>query len=430
MTLSEIIRYDVIILGAGVTGLTTADVLANRGLKVCLIDDYPEPGGNHLSWTIDSFTFDIGAIFFWTDNPMFKVFPGMRSLCLPIDYRVEKISRRAKVVAYPFDIRKELLFRSPLYVMQVFFQIARQRLSFTRRVSSVRDFIRYYLGETLLQDTGLAEYFTRFYGIPPQDISYDFATTRMGWISNNASIRSRVKRWGARRQVGQHGTALARPKRGFAELYRVAVAQLVAKNVTIILDAGLSRTTVQPAGFSVTTRDVTVSGARLISTIPLARTLTLLGLDSEIAPPSSNLTTLFCKFRGDRNFESVVLYNFHSEGLWKRLTVHSDYYGMSEGWQYLSVEITDRAGNCPPGPLFEDFQRSVSAVGLFDGDLVLVDSIRTAFAYPVYDMTAAAKRDASMSLLDGLGIELLGRQGAFKYMASSKVAVDNVLRSI
>ena len=43
MTTEE--RYDVIIVGAGHNGTTTAAYLAKSGLKVCVLEERPECGG-------------------------------------------------------------------------------------------------------------------------------------------------------------------------------------------------------------------------------------------------------------------------------------------------------------------------------------------------------------------------------------------------
>jgi phytoene dehydrogenase-like protein len=42
-------RFDAIVLGAGISGLVSAYLLADRGKRVLLLDDYAELGGNHIS---------------------------------------------------------------------------------------------------------------------------------------------------------------------------------------------------------------------------------------------------------------------------------------------------------------------------------------------------------------------------------------------
>lgn len=51
---------DVIVVGAGAGGLTTAAYLAALGRRVIVVDRQPVPGGNTSSFTHEGFEFDIG----------------------------------------------------------------------------------------------------------------------------------------------------------------------------------------------------------------------------------------------------------------------------------------------------------------------------------------------------------------------------------
>jgi phytoene dehydrogenase-like protein len=58
-------RYEVIILGAGVSGLVSASVLLSQGYRRILIADaYNHVGGNHIDWSTDGYTFDVGSFIF------------------------------------------------------------------------------------------------------------------------------------------------------------------------------------------------------------------------------------------------------------------------------------------------------------------------------------------------------------------------------
>ena len=81
------------------------------------------------------------------------------------------------------------------------------------------------------------------------------------------------------------------------------------------------------------------SGARLISTMPVAMTARWAGLPVAGSLMSLHLTTLFCSYAGPSSFDGTVLYNFHREGIWKRLTMHSAYYGPIDGRQLLRCRM-------------------------------------------------------------------------------------------
>jgi len=50
--------YDVVIIGAGVSGLTAAALLARAGLGVCVLEEQPRPGGYLQGFSRKGFTFD------------------------------------------------------------------------------------------------------------------------------------------------------------------------------------------------------------------------------------------------------------------------------------------------------------------------------------------------------------------------------------
>jgi protoporphyrinogen oxidase len=202
-----------------------------------------------------------------------------------------------------------------------------------------------------------------------------------------------------------------------------------AAGVEFRLGERLTLLSSQGGRFLVRTEGGEYRSDRLISTIPLERTMALAGV-REAAPRSSTLTTLCCRFQGEPGFQGTVLYNFHRDGAWKRLTMHSDYYGEADGWRYFSVEATSRADPPSPSALFDDFRAMASSVGLFDGALELVDAFETGFAYPIYDLDAERQRAEGRAALAALGVETVGRQGSFDYLPSSAQAIGLALAGL
>ena len=83
-------HYDVVVMGAGMTGLTLAHELNQLSLKVCVLEEYETPGGNHISDNIDGMSFDIGAIFHWSNGLLFRMFPGLLSEAVPVHWRTDR----------------------------------------------------------------------------------------------------------------------------------------------------------------------------------------------------------------------------------------------------------------------------------------------------------------------------------------------------
>ena len=53
--------YDVIVVGAGLGGMTAASLLAKRGLSVLMIDQQNKPGGSCTSFKREDHVFDVGT---------------------------------------------------------------------------------------------------------------------------------------------------------------------------------------------------------------------------------------------------------------------------------------------------------------------------------------------------------------------------------
>ena len=57
--------YDVLVVGAGIGGLTAAALLAKRGYRVLVVEQHYLPGGCASIFRRQGFTFDVGASLFF-----------------------------------------------------------------------------------------------------------------------------------------------------------------------------------------------------------------------------------------------------------------------------------------------------------------------------------------------------------------------------
>ncbi|MGI3170892.1 FAD-dependent oxidoreductase [Pseudooceanicola sp. C21-150M6] len=426
-------RLRKVVLGAGISGLVTASILADRnkdGLdEVLVLDEFTDPGGNHISVDLNGYTFDIGSFFFADRSPFIRRFPEILPLYENHDpgiYRITRITPGYALARYPYDFRLDLLKGNPLlHVLSLIWG----RLT-EKEGASAAEYARYWIGNRFYQKTGLDSYMARFYGIDPALIEGTFAKKRMYWIENNASLKMVSKRFLNRKKVAPDAAPrqLVRPREGFARLYGTVQRLLEAQGVEFRLGVQLQSVTgTKETGFTITfDNGDSILADEVISTIPVNRLMELYGQPPEPAVRTLNLTSLFISFEGKRGFKENVVYNFAKDGAWKRLTMHSDFYGKINGRDYFSVEITTDGTDIDAEALFEDFISVTRRAGLFDGDIRLEGHRLTESAYPVYTEGATAASERILDDFEKIGISSFGRQGGFDYQP---IAADSTRKA-
>ena len=131
------------------------------------------------------------------------------------------------------------------------------------------------------------------------------------------------------------------------------------------------------------------------------------------------------EYEGEIGFPYNVLHNFTDHGRWKRMTVLSRYYGTRDGRHFMTIESTTRPGGDPAQALRDgaaDFEAWMRTETLLPGRLDYLDGVVTHRGYPVYRTVAARGVQELRRAIEGRGLRLVGRQGAFDYITSSDVA--------
>lgn len=217
MQASAIQKFDAVVIGAGISGLVAASILAERGERVLVVDDYDHIGGNHMDWSSSQgYTFDVGSLIFQDDSPLLRHFPEILPYYVPITPTWGRLNPQGRITVYPISIRDDILAAGPIGLARIFGSVLFARL-FQRRMTNARDFARYWIGNHLLHRSGLDAYMKRFYGIAANDIDLDLARKRMLWISEYASAFNLVRRAFRKKSVvRQTNRQMARPREGFA----------------------------------------------------------------------------------------------------------------------------------------------------------------------------------------------------------------------
>ena len=85
-------HYDVIVVGAGLGGMTAASLLAKRGLSVLMIDQQSKPGGSCTSFKREDVVFDVGtAMIYGFGDKGFK----------PFRFLINELEEPIEIIAHP-----------------------------------------------------------------------------------------------------------------------------------------------------------------------------------------------------------------------------------------------------------------------------------------------------------------------------------------
>lgn len=433
---------ELIILGGGISGMTAAAIAARLQSsdvqrevgRIVLIDEFSELGGNHKDFKFGGYSFDIGSFFFQRSSPFFAHFPGLQDIYenqQTGSYSIARITPSLEVGRYPIDPKRDVLGKGFLDVVKFGLSLTYSRL-FHSQKGSAADYAKYWIGGRLFRSSGLHAYMRKFYNLDPELIDGEFAQKRMNWIRENGSFANIMRQVSGALFSQKRAPdipkvkQLVRPKSGFQTIYRAAQKFLEDDGVEILLGNLIKSVKKDSeAEFTITMENgFKIKAKRILSTIPLSRILELTGKFRDPLIETTNLMTLFFSFSGNRGFSANVLYNFAETGRWKRLTMHSDFYGNELGREYFSVEVVvDKDESSEIDLLETDFRNLVSTVGLFKGDLILEGHAYTPSAYPKYQIGSTLAAENALNDLEAYGITSFGRQGGFDYQPIAVVSV-------
>jgi protoporphyrinogen oxidase len=411
----------VAVLGGGAAGVVAADTLARRGADVDLFERNSILGGLHRSVEADGDVWDIGAFFFITDHALIQTFPVTRALLVEVDHAAVSITPSGSLDGYPCTPRGYLRDHGVWHSALAFADLLASRMRY-RNALTVPAYSMHRLGRMVYRNAGLKQYLERFYGASDSDIDLDVVRPRLSVVGNYARL-ARIVRLGlvgSRRKLQPH---YARPRAGFPVFYDAMAESLAAIGVNV--RRGVTLTSIRRSAnrFELAWDGEGGVYDHVVSTIPPPLALRLLGEDPGADVPQMSLLSLF--YRSRLTIPGNVIYNFTSDGRWKRFTVFSRLYGPSvPGEDYFTVEVT---GIGAMTPLAEeraaDFERHASSLSLFDTPLRRVGHTVTERAYPAALRGQRSAIEAQRARVAAHGLHLVGRQGNNAYLSSHDVAL-------
>lgn len=424
------------ILGGGLTGITLARLLHERGDEIIILEAEPHYGGLCRSKKDKGFTFDIGGshIIFSKDT---EVLAFMRRMIAENEQRNDrntKIFYKGKFVKYPFE--------NGLYELP-------QDDRFACINGFVKNLIAVEKGEVPAPKNFREWIYSTFgagiaecYMVPYNEKIWKYPTEKMSlhWVDGRIPrppvediIRSAI---GIETEGYTHQAVFSYPLDGGIE----ALVRAIAEPVEKFIRTGFRVTSVKKEGtiWLVSNGEETIRADRVICTIPVQHFLPCLeNVPAPITAACKALiyNSLICVNIGVRGSLPPVSWMYIPDktlGKTNRISFPSNFSrnAAPEGCSSVLAEITHQPGDeisaMTDDQLIAEVQRMLADMAICTQDKIVYTSVRRQpFAYVVYDLAYLKNIAVVRDWCTAQGIPLVGRFAQFEYLN-----MDGVIRSV
>lgn len=432
----------VVILGAGVTGLSAGLDLAGRDCNVHILERKPAVGGLAGSFIQCGYTFDYGPHFFYTKDP--EVYQRVKGLLkdalLDIGeiYRDIKIVFQGKEYDYPLTATSVLSNLDPVTLSRCMYDYA---MSLVRRRFGSAPAVTFEDWVVSQFGRGLYEIFFRTYtektwGMPPSELAASFASERIPPLNPWKAIREAFRKKNASQAaVASSNSANLNhsyyPQKGCWQIPEAMRIEIESKGGAIHLDSHATKIVLENGRprkvvYETNGQVAEIEADTVISTIPITELAGILEpIDANVKRAGLSmkyreLTLLMLRINKPSIFEARFVY-FHDPNVFFQrvgeMKVLSQETVPSKDKTSLVVEITDRFG-LPDAEIYRRAMASFEQLGLLrEADIEGYDVVRQPHSYPIYDV---GYRERLRVFMDGIskleGLFLCGRQALFRYV--------------
>ncbi|WP_342676755.1 protoporphyrinogen/coproporphyrinogen oxidase [Methanofollis sp. UBA420] len=416
------------ILGGGLTGVTLARLLRERGEDVVVLEAEPEYGGLCRSKTIDGFTFDTGGshIIFSRDAGALAFMKEALGQNRTERHRNTKIFYKGKYVKYPFenglaDLPKDDLFLCINEFVKTLIKAEKGELSAPR---NFREWIVHTFGEGIA-DCYMVPYNRKIWKFPPEEMSTHWVDGRIPRPPVEDVIKAAV---GIETEGYTHQAVFSYPEVGGIE----ALVRAIAAPVEDIIrtDFAVRSVREEDGAFVISDGTEEVRAERCISTIPLQALLPCLeGVPETVAEACralkyNSVACICLGLKGGIPPYSWVYVPQEEIGLFNRISFPSGYSdgNAPDGCGSVLAEITYRDGDeaalMDDEALIDHTVEGLMKMGVVASrDQVVSASVdRQKFAYVIYDLAYQENVRTVRDYCKTRGIDLVGRFAEFEYI--------------
>lgn len=438
----ELNKPRVVILGAGLAGLSAGWLLQKSGYTVTILEKEAFNGGLAVTKTKDSFSYDLGPHNLHTNHSHIQAFLLRNFKNLFENLPTFKILKNGKFITYPIMGAKVVTslpgWKIPIAIAS--FLTTRVRIFFfrPRGESNFRDWVINRFGRILYREY-FHDYPVKVWGLPTDQIHRYVAEQRIPTTTLAELIQAVFrkpykvkhheftdKNFYLRRGVGEIPSF-------FEEEFRQAGGSI--RNSTSLKSVSIEEGRARSVTFETEGKTDTIPCEFLLSTIPIPDFADALpSLPPSVRESSQGLAyrssvLLFMKFEGKIHMPAHIVYFSSPKHLFSRVYDVGAFSRdmVPQGKNLLCLEIPSKVGDLIWNSPVEELAKR-TLLDLEDLHLVKSDSYTGAFvekvshSYPQFDLDYLGHMKVFFDYVSSLSNVLsYGRQGGFEYINTDTV---------
>lgn len=416
------------ILGGGLTGITLARLLHEKGEEVTVLEQEPVFGGLCRSVIDSGFTFDTGGshIIFSRDTEVLTFMNDVLGENSQRNIRNTKIFYKGQYIKYPFENGLNQLPKDDLYFcisefIKTLIAVEKGELA---PPGNFHEWIIHTFGKGIA-DLYLIPYNEKIWKFPAEQMSLHWVEGRIPRPPVEDIIKSAI---GIETEGYTHQSVFTYPGKGGIEALVRSIASPIEKS--ILTGFNVSSVRKEKEKFIISNGDNIIIADRCISTIPLQRLLESLENVPHTVQKSCNdlkYNSIACVFIGVRGKLPNISWMYVPDknlGLFNRVSFPSNYspYVAPAGHSAILAEITyhewDNVSKMSDQKIIDHTIEALNNMNIIKDreDIVYTALERQRFAYVIYDLDHKKNIAIVKEFCEKLGIGLVGRFSEFEYL--------------